>query len=817
MKKIIFKLPLIALFASFNAFATPQQPINGGTGVSNDNANIISLGGPVLTSGSFTLSGAFSTTLVISANTVVTLPSGTHTLASNDGSNATGTWAINITGSAAGGASPTGSAGGVLTGSYPNPGLANGIIIPGASGRDTTFTLDLGDSSYSALTEYTYMGTPYWSAGLTQIATGFEYGIFNFMASSYPFYIDYASNIVTIENLAVGSVSDDQLIGVDLDQNLISGNLSGDVASSRFITTLATVNSSPGTTGSSSVVPVITYNGKGLVTSVSSATITPAAIGAPTDSGTGASGTWGINITGTSTGAPPTGTAGGDLIGAYPNPSINNNAVTYSKFQQVFSDRLLGNPTGSLANASEIGLGFTLSFSGSTLETNALTGDVTSLANSFATTVAQINGAPLGVTTPTAGYLLIGSGTQWNSNPMTGDVGINSGGGTTIASNAVTNAKFRQSAAESLVGNSTGSTANVADISASANNQVMRSSGGALGFGSIDISQSNTVGSSVLGQSNGGTNNSSGYGANQICFQNSGNTAFSSTSEFKYTASSGTMVLSSAQSAPSITVGTTLTGSQNSATFIASRGDTANGAAAINFDNGATTIWGFQMFSTAAAMSANSNDLIFRAAALGGGIGSVLGLGQTTGDITDFQGNLIIGTNGKTLEFPLADNDKILMYNTTNDSKIDTAGSWNFNFRSGSLAANNTGLFNWYTSGPSGAWVNQMSLSNGGNLTLNNGGVIIATANQGITIKSAAVSAGTANAAIITGVTLAGGTVTVNDSYVNTSTVCSFSVVTASGTIATGGYKVTVGSGTVTVAGGSLDTSSGNLACLKGN
>lgn len=122
---------------------------------------------------------------------------------------------------------------------------------------------------------------------------------------------------------------------------------------------------------------------------------------------------------------------------------------------------LAGNPTGASALAVSVTLGATLAFSGTALQTGAGTGDVTWSANSFSTT---------------------------------------------IANNAVSNAKFRQSAALSVVGNATNSTANVADISAASDNQVLRRLGTALAFGSIDLSQANTVGTSILPLANGGTN-----------------------------------------------------------------------------------------------------------------------------------------------------------------------------------------------------------------------------------------------------------------------------------------------------------------------
>lgn len=68
--------------------------------------------------------------------------------------------------------------------------------------------------------------------------------------------------------------------------------------------------------------------------------------------------------------------------------SVFGPGILYAQIQNVTPLRLLGNPTGSLAPMSEISLGASLTFSSSTLGTAALSGDVTSAANSFVTTIA---------------------------------------------------------------------------------------------------------------------------------------------------------------------------------------------------------------------------------------------------------------------------------------------------------------------------------------------------------------------------------------------------------------------------------------------
>lgn len=76
----------------------------------------------------------------------------------------------------------------------------------------------------------------------------------------------------------------------------------------------------------------------------------------------------------------------------------------------------------------------------------------------------------------------------------------------TIGNNAVTNAKFRQSAALSIVGRSANSTGNVADIAAGSDHQVLRRSGTSLAFGAIALNQSAAV-TGTLPVANGGTGN----------------------------------------------------------------------------------------------------------------------------------------------------------------------------------------------------------------------------------------------------------------------------------------------------------------------
>lgn len=84
----------------------------------------------------------------------------------------------------------------------------------------------------------------------------------------------------TFAGLNLTGLSASSLVATDGSKNLVSGNLSGDGSTSNLTFTLATVNSNVGSFGSATAVPVITVNGKGLITAV----ITAATSGAITGS-----------------------------------------------------------------------------------------------------------------------------------------------------------------------------------------------------------------------------------------------------------------------------------------------------------------------------------------------------------------------------------------------------------------------------------------------------------------------------------------------------------------------------------------------------
>jgi hypothetical protein len=104
------------------------------------------------------------------------------------------------------------------------------------------------------------------------------------------------------------------------------------------------------------------------------------------------SGTFSGTSSGTNTGDQTitlTGNVTGSGTGSFAT-TIANDAVTFAKFQNLTTDRLVGRDTAATGDAEEISVGGGLEFTGSAgIQRSALTGDVTASAGSNATTIAN--------------------------------------------------------------------------------------------------------------------------------------------------------------------------------------------------------------------------------------------------------------------------------------------------------------------------------------------------------------------------------------------------------------------------------------------
>ncbi len=177
-------------------------------------------------------------------------------------------------------------------------------------------------------------------------------------------------------------------------------------------------------------------------------------------------------------------------------------AVTLAKIQDFNTDKLIGRDTAGTGPAEAISVTGGLEFTGGgAIRRSALTGDVSSAAGSTTTSIA--NNAVTNLKLRDSGAISV-IGRSANSSGDPADISAGAGGnavlresgsvlgfGTVatggIANSAITDAKFRDSAALSVVGRSVNSSGNVTDIpTTAASNGVLRENGaGLLGWATI--------------------------------------------------------------------------------------------------------------------------------------------------------------------------------------------------------------------------------------------------------------------------------------------------------------------------------------------
>ena len=136
---------------------------------------------------------------------------------------------------------------------------------------------------------------------------------------------------------------------------------------------------------------------------------------------------------------------------------IGANQITYPKIQSITAQSILGNPTGSTANLSEIFLGSGLSFTGNVLNT---TNNTTTVSNSFSgiqltTTVNSVSASPVS--------LPVSNVTDLGVIQLTGDLSGNAYW-PVIGNSRITYPKIQNVSSQRLLGNPTGSSAAPSEI-----------------------------------------------------------------------------------------------------------------------------------------------------------------------------------------------------------------------------------------------------------------------------------------------------------------------------------------------------------------
>lgn len=352
---------------------------------------------------------------------------------------------------------PSGPAGGDLTGTYPNPSLiatgtagtygsatqvpqfttdtkgritgtalvtvtpAVGSITGLGTGVATALGVNVGTAG-SVVVNGGALGTP--SSGNLANTTGLPIGGVTGLGTG----------VATALGNTAGGAGGFALVGSTPPTGAAGGDLTGTYPNP----TLASIISAGGPTGSATVAPIITYDAKGRLTAVSSATVTPA-VGSLTGLGTGVATALGVNV----------GSAGSVVVngGALGTPSsgdgtnltnlnasnLASGSVVNARLATMLTSTVKGNFSGSTTTPSDVSVPSCASDGAHALTNNAGggfnctaisagSGDVTGPASSTADGFVLFNGAT-GKIIKDAGYTTVpvasggtgDTGTAWTS------------------------------------------------------------------------------------------------------------------------------------------------------------------------------------------------------------------------------------------------------------------------------------------------------------------------------------------------------------------------------------------------------------------
>ena len=92
---------------------------------------------------------------------------------------------------------------------------------------------------------------------------------------------------------------------------------------------------------------------------------------------------------GNASGVPTAATLSGDVTNSAGVVTIANDAVTFSKIQNISTDRLLGRDAAGTGDIEQLTVGGGIEFTGTGIQTSAFTGDVTKAAGGTVTTIAN--------------------------------------------------------------------------------------------------------------------------------------------------------------------------------------------------------------------------------------------------------------------------------------------------------------------------------------------------------------------------------------------------------------------------------------------